>query len=334
MVKVVPLLVVLTLIGCGPLRPPVPVGTIPSPTPVSAEDEEYGHRVLGELTRTAPLSRDDAAIRRVREIAQRITATIPGAEREPWHVFVLEDVNMVNAGATRGNYLFVWTGMLQTVRNDDELAMVIAHELGHLLAEHVVETPQEAARRILSGVAGNITGEVVARQGPWGAAAGLAGLIVRSALEATLVNPEQQRKELEADHIGLFLMARAGFDPSRGIGFWERALADATIGGPNLGLLSTHPPTEERLEALRELLPRVALVSPPLTRYRVVASDAVISTLPARGASIRREVPRGTIIMGTPFGDGWIRVEEGFVRERDLSSAFPTPERLKIQPEQ
>ena len=107
-------------IGCSTGRTPVPLGVIPSGAYVSAEDEAYGHQVLATLNREYPMSRDDAAINRVRELVMRL-AKAANADHNPWNVFVLEGDSVVNAAATRGNYVFVWTGMLRAAPDDGEL---------------------------------------------------------------------------------------------------------------------------------------------------------------------------------------------------------------------
>jgi predicted Zn-dependent protease len=132
-------------------RTPVPPGVIPEQPYVSAEDEQYGAAVLSELTKQYPLERDDQAIARTRSLVERL-ARAAHADQNPWNVFLLRGDDVVNAAATKGNYVFVWTGMLREARSDGELATVIAHELGHLLAGHTQPTPAEEASQIVSAV--------------------------------------------------------------------------------------------------------------------------------------------------------------------------------------
>lgn len=239
--------------GCGPSRAVIPPGEIPPAPQVSTEDEQYGHNVLSELTRQYPLERSDAAINSVRDIVERL-ARAANAANEPWHVFVLRGDSVVNAAATRGNYVMVWTGLLRLARTEGELATVLAHELGHLLAGHTQPTAAEEASAIIAQTTGNIAGQVLATQGSYGVLASIAGSLVTEAIRAVAVNPESQRQELEADQIGFFLMADAGYDPNEALAIWSTLSADN--GGSALQFLSSHPANEERLEALRALLPR------------------------------------------------------------------------------
>lgn len=248
---------ILTLSACGPGRAPVPPGVVPEQSEVSAEDENYGHEVLGELMDKYQLDNDDARINRVRDIASRLTET-RNPNGNPWHIYVLKDDAFKNAAATRGNYIFVWTGMLQTVRDDEELATILAHEIGHVLAGHTAPDPTEEVSRMISGVLGNAAGQIVAAQGSVGLLASLADMLIRSGMEALLVNPDLKVKETEADHVGLFLMADAGFDPAKAVEFWKRLKDDPEFSGFPLAFLSSHPSSEDRYLALEKLLPMAA----------------------------------------------------------------------------
>ena len=245
---------VLSALACGPARRVIPPGEIPAATYLSQEDEQYGQQVLAQLAQPYPLVRNDVDVNLARDVVMKL-ARAAHADQEPWHVYVLQGDNVVNAAATRGNHVFVWTGMLRAARSQAELATVLAHELGHVLAGHTQPTPAEEASQIIAQVSGQIASSSL--QGQYGALAGIAGVLVSEAVQALAVNPESQRQELEADHIGFFLMSDAGYDPRDALSIWERMANDPrTSGGGTLQFLSTHPPTVERLDALRGLMPQ------------------------------------------------------------------------------
>jgi predicted Zn-dependent protease len=258
---VILLLFVALLTGCGAGRTAVAPGEIPKGEYVTSEDEQYGQQVLAELTRTYPLSRDDDSINRVRDIVNKL-AEAAGAGDAPWNVYVLRGDTVVNAAATRGNFVFVWTGMLRTAKNDGELAAVLAHEMGHVLANHTQPTPSEEASEIMASVGRNVASQVVAVQGAYGVLSGIAGILAEEAIKAFIVNPESQRKEHEADQIGLFLMADAGYDPHNAISLWT-AMSQQGRGGEIPTLLSSHPANDERISELQQILPSA------LERYEV-----------------------------------------------------------------
>lgn len=243
----------LLLVGCSG-RTPVTPGYIPTATDLSLEDEQYGHAVLAEVTKTYPISHDRGAVLRVRGIADKLTRAA-GADAHPWHIYVLEGDSVVNAAATRGNHLFVWTGMLRTATTDGELATVIAHELGHVLAQHTKPTPGEEAARVMADTSGTIAGQIVQTQPGYASLAQLAAILVSEGVKAIAVNPNSQRLEYEADHIGFFMMADAGYDPREALRFWSKMARAESIDAPGLQFFSSHPATDERLAELETLLP-------------------------------------------------------------------------------
>ena len=260
------------LAACGSSRKPVPPGVVPEQGAVLSEDEQYGHEVLDSLTDQYPLDRNDARINRVRTIVDRLTKAAH-ADQNPWHVYVLIGDDFKNAAATRGNFIFVWTGILNTVKSDAELATILAHEIGHLLAGHTAPDPAEETNRIIAGIAGAAAGGVVGHQGLGGPVADLAELIIRASLEALLVNPDQQDKELEADQIGIFMMADASYDPEEAIQFWDRVQSDPDFSGFPLEFMSSHPSSTSRLERLRTFIEEAKI------RYQQAKSGKV-SPLP------------------------------------------------------
>ncbi len=245
------------ILGCALPKPRLPAGEVPRAVMPSMADEQFGQEVLNQLLEKYKLDRSDANIDRVRGVAERLYTAANGAAM-PWHVYVLDDEQTFNAAATKGNYLFVWTGLLKFAKDDAELASVMAHEIGHVLAGHTAGTPEEEVGGMVSGVAGMAT-EVVARADPRVAAfAGIARAIVELGLNAAIVNPTKQRHELEADQIGIYLMADAGYNPQAAIDFWAKISKDPKLSSNGMGFLSTHPSSDDRLTRLNALLPGAA----------------------------------------------------------------------------
>jgi len=283
------LLAMLCLTSCASTRTPIAPGVVPQQThSVSAEDEDYGHQVLAQLTRQYPLDRDDKRINRVRDIVSRL-AEAAGSSHNPWHSYVLLGDDVKNAAATKGNMVFVWTGMLKAVQDDDELATIMAHEMAHILAGHTQPDPAEAANQMISGIAGVASREVLLRGTRYGAFAELAELLVSGTVRGLILNPELQRIELEADQVGLFLMADAGYDPAKAVTFWSRVEADPSFRGAPVQFLSSHPSSAIRLEQLKANLPAAQ------RRYQAATGRTQTSGLPASSNSAvsQNHSPRG-----------------------------------------
>jgi len=251
-----------SLSACAPSRAILPPGQVPQQDSVASADEQYGQEVLGGLTEQFPLSRNDAQIERVRGIVDKLTQASK-SDHNPWHVAILVDDSFKNAAATRGNFIFVWTGMLNAVRSDDELATILAHEIGHVLAGHTAPNPTEEIANIIAGVGGEVASQILQGYGYWGLAAELARVIISETVTAIAVNPSQQQDELEADQIGLFLMADAGYDPQKAVEFWKRIESDPSFESGVPGFLSSHPPIAERFTRLESMLNEASM------RYRI-----------------------------------------------------------------
>ena len=244
-------LILLTITcACSPSRKPIPPGTIPSEPTVSAAERFEGKQLRDALIGQYRQSRDPKQYRRVSRIMDRLLRAADASQE--WTITLLYDDHVMNAAATKGNYIFIWTGMLRAVSADGELAAVLGHEIAHVLAKHVEPEPAEQANRAIASVAGLAVETALASQGYGGTSSSLGGALAGEAVAGAIVNPYSQELELEADHIGMFLMAEAGYNPELAVRFWERSAKET---GENLSFFSTHPSSMNRLSHLKLLLP-------------------------------------------------------------------------------
>ena len=130
------------------------------------------------------------------------------------------------------------------VKNDDQLAAVIGHETGHVIARHAAEraSQQIASSAIISAAAGATSGNVskaVANYGGLGA-------------ELGILLPYSRQQESEADRIGVDLMVRAGYRASEAINLWQNMMAQNSAKPPEF--LSTHPSDKTRIKDLQDYI--------------------------------------------------------------------------------
>jgi predicted Zn-dependent protease len=178
--------------------------------------------------------------------AERPPSDAPGLQPELDRIAA----RLLAAAGARPNKIGVFEGMFDVAANDDQLAAVVGHEIGHLAAEHSKE-------RMTAQVVKDLGLRVVyllLRLGDVQYAADIAAALGLGA-EYGLVLPYSRNQELEADRLGLELMAEAGYDPAAAVELWRRMEAVAGDGPP--GFLSTHPTPAARIEALEEMLPQV-----------------------------------------------------------------------------
>ena len=236
------------------MRKPVPVGEIPAPRAPSLEDEQVGHQTFGELTEQYKLDYDHPRYNELQEVVQRLTTAV-NANVHPWHVYLLKDAKTKNAGATRGNHIYVWSGMLDYTKNTDELAAILSHEISHVLSGHTDPDPNEQMRKLFITVGAMAAGIAAAQVSGYGDVGRITSQATNSIGEGLFLNPYSQANENEADQVGIFLMAKAGYNPEAAVRFWERAAQDPSFNsGPSF--FSTHPSSSERMTRLQQLLPK------------------------------------------------------------------------------
>jgi predicted Zn-dependent protease len=219
----------------------------------SSEIERLGLEAWARLKAEVPPSPDGAAQRTARTIADRLLRA-DGDDPARWEVLVFASPE-INAFVLPGRKIGIFEGLVATAGSADELAAVIGHEIGHLAANHAEE-------RVVAGVAQDLGVRLVALALDWGdvpfgrevaAAFGMG-------VEFGLARPYGRGQELEADRLGLFTMARAGYDPRAAIRFWERM--DRLSRGGLPALLSTHPAPGTRIEEIREIVPEALAARP------------------------------------------------------------------------
>ncbi|NBW40769.1 M48 family peptidase [bacterium] len=250
------LVITSSLLSCASTRAPLVPGEIPKQASVAIADEQYGQKVFGQLAEQFDIETDDNRILRVRNIVDTLTQ-VEGNHHNIWHVHVFKDDSFYNAAATRGNYIFVWSPLIDLVSSDDELATILSHEIAHVLAKHTQPDPIEEAKRIITGITSETARQAILQSASSaaGSLANLGAILTAELLKALLINPNQQALELEADQLGLFIMAKAGYDPRSAIQFWERMAHIPEFQQAPIEFLSSHPSSETRLKHLKKLLP-------------------------------------------------------------------------------
>jgi predicted Zn-dependent protease len=158
-----------------------------------------------------------------------------------WAVTVVRD-QQANAFCLPAGKIVVFTGILPIAENDDQLATVLSHEMAHALAHHASERIAKEQRE-------------------------------GKGILATLRNKSHSRQqELEADHVGVFLMTFAGYNPEEAVRFWER-MQEATGQGRQIPpFLSDHPSDQERIRKMREWVPWAKKAKRAFDEGRVVPS--------------------------------------------------------------
>ncbi len=237
--------------GCGPGPEGEGPGHRRQSLALTPQQElELGQETYREILSKSHVVASGPEVDQVRRVGKRISSivSIEPLMREinlhvsdyqfDWEYSVLDD-SQINAFCLPGGKICVFTGLLRVVSNDDQLAAVLAHEVSHALAHHQSER--------------------IARE-----------RMVGHGLLALHYDREQ---ESEADHIGVFLMTFAGYDPRQAVVFWQKMeRLQGQDGLPEI--LSDHPSDERRMEQLEGWVPMALAAKKAFDEGRVLPAKA------------------------------------------------------------
>lgn len=162
----------------------------------------------------------------------------------PFEFHLLGDENMINAFALPGGQIFITAALYKNLKNEDQLAGVLGHEVGHVVAKHSNE--QMSKSGLLASIG---TGIGVAVGGD----SGMGTQQVASMVNQVLSTRYGREDEYESDRIGAWLMYHAGYNPRELLGVLE-ILKESAKGPRPPEMLSTHPHPENRIGKIKELL--------------------------------------------------------------------------------
>ncbi len=212
--------------------------------------EEAYKQLKSDASAKGTLNRNQAMLQRVRNIATRLEpqtsvfrSDAPGWK---WEVNLITS-DELNAYCMPGGKIMVYSGLIDKLQmTDDEIAIVLGHEIAHALREHSREQVSQA----------------IAAQTAIGIGASLFGLgqgsadLANSGYSALIASKFSRTDETEADRIGLELSARAGYDPRAGVTMWQKMINNREGGRPP-EFLSSHPAEASRVAQIQALLPTV-----------------------------------------------------------------------------
>lgn len=217
-----------------------------------------GKRVAREIESQIPLWEDQAQLSRVRRIAMSILSVCD--RKDMPYEFKILNLDEPNAMALPGGFIYLTRGLLETVTSDDELAFVIAHEVGHVVGRHARKAiSQDTIVSVLASIL--LSG---------------ASEIIRTAADVLYTMQRlgySRNQEREADNFALKYMQAAGYNPWGAISMLSK-FADRKLNGLER-YFSTHPGADERIQRLsRQLGSEVTIAS---LRERMLASLSLSS---------------------------------------------------------
>lgn len=216
-----------------------------------AEEAKMGFQAFQQMKKTTPVVKGGAQEKQLQRVGGRIAGVAPVPYAQ-WEFVLFKDGDSANAFALPGGKVGVFTGILPITEDEAGLATVVAHEIAHVTARHGAERMSQS---VLIQVGGTALSAALGTDG--GISRNLAMQAYSIGTTVGVALPYSRTQELEADHLGLLYMARAGYDPRKAIAFWRRFQDFGNKrGGKPPEFLSTHPLDRRRISELERVLPQ------------------------------------------------------------------------------
>src|SRR5215813_10105996 len=251
-----PLTIAASVVACesAPVTGRKQLMLVPESQAIEASKDAYT-QTLAPIQKQGKLNDDPVLKARVDKITARLIAQAikyrPETANWDWQVAVIDDPNTLNAWCMAGGKMAIYTGIIQKLElSDEEIAQVMAHEIGHALAKHTAERMSTA---LASEAALQVGAMLLGTQSATNQAA------LQAAAVATTVGvqlPNSRQQESEADRIGIELAAKAGYNPQAAVTLWQK-MRQASGNKSGSDFLSTHPSDEKREQALAALVPEM-----------------------------------------------------------------------------
>jgi predicted Zn-dependent protease len=204
--------------------------------------------MIPQMGGEVPPSRDeDAAL--VDEVGARLVQNSGAAKTEfadNFNFYLVDDPSTINAFALPGGQVSITRGLMDQLENEAQLAGVLGHEIGHVIAEH---SAQQMAKGQLGTMIATAVGVGASGEDGAGRYAGVAAAMANQMFQLKYGRDDER----QSDEIGLKYMAQAGYDPQEMLGVM-RILAEASKGGKQPEFLSSHPHPETRIETIKAFL--------------------------------------------------------------------------------
>lgn len=213
----------------------------------NAELNQMGVTSFDQMKKEIPISKDKATNDFVLCVANAITINVPqSAHQGEWEVVVFDSAQ-VNAFALPGGKIGVYTGILNVTENQDQLAAIIGHEVGHVIEHHSNErlSANKVSTMGMAVAAIALGASKVENKELWVAGLG-------AGIQYGIIMPYSRSHESEADIIGQELMARSGFAPQASVQLWKNMSKLSKDSPPEF--MSTHPSNETRIKQLNKHL--------------------------------------------------------------------------------
>ncbi len=213
------------------------------------EERKFGQKLLKDVKHQVKIVNEAEIVSYVKMVSEKIMKQVDTTYFD-YNFFVIED-SALNAFAMPGGNIFIHTGILEHIDSEDDLACVIAHEVGHIQARHIAKRLEAMQKLNIATIVMAVTGLFLGGGGQSSQAA-IAGSTAL-AMSATL--KYSRADEEEADRRAYEWVCKAGYNPQGLVNIMKKILQNRWIGSDSIpSYLSTHPSSSERITYLEQLI--------------------------------------------------------------------------------
>ena len=166
-----------------------------------------------------------------------------------WEFNLVKD-DQVNAFCMPGGKIVVYEGLMQLVDSDDELAVVVGHEVAHAVAKH---SNERMSQQLMAQYGAQIIGQALSNKSA--AVQQIGNSVYGLGAQYCVMLPFSRKHESEADYMGLVFMMMAGYNPEVAVNFWQKMSAGKSGATPEF--MSTHPSDATRISDIQKYLPEL-----------------------------------------------------------------------------
>jgi len=208
-----------------------------------------GAKKSGNTTQSAMVTRVGKKLAAATEDYLKANGLADEVKNYSWEFNLVQD-NQLNAFCMPGGKIVVYEGLMKIISSDDELAVVLGHEVAHAVAKHSNERMSQQmltqyGSQVLTGVLSNKSAAVK----------NIASSVYGIGAQYGMTLPFSRKHESEADYMGLILMTIAGYNPDVAVGFWQKMSAGGQSSVPEF--MSTHPSDQTRINDIQKNLPDI-----------------------------------------------------------------------------
>jgi predicted Zn-dependent protease len=260
-----PAFVLFSINACTLKHPAIPTGKIPKIETLAPQEVNFGKQLFEDLCDDHQIDSNTECYDQLVKIFDDLIQ-VAQADHLPWQIHLFQDPDLADVRAVHGNYIFVWSGFLDIVENEDEIAAVVACEIAHVLARHTIPVQFTLWSDIFFDAAEIATSIAIMQLSQGMVSIAGRGWMKWAYVEVADLDPldreYSEADEREATMIALQILDRSKYAPEAMLTFWQRVQQDEALQ-IKVRRLNRELAPQRRTEIITELLDELQLKAKP-----------------------------------------------------------------------